>query len=159
MELKTKFTGLAPAMAILWAGVAIGATCIATPAKFLAPSLSLGTALEIGRVTFYWSGVAETILCAAFLLALLSFGGVRWRWALIPVLLFVIQRLGLMPILDARTVKIIAGQYVGESNLHTVYIYLEVAKCVALVAVGFASILTSRRNEIPLTTRDKDTSK
>jgi len=144
MKTESRFTGLAPAIAILWAGVAIGATCIATPVKFLAPSLSLGTALEIGRVTFYWSGVAETLLCALFLLSLLSFGGVGWRWVAIPVVLFLVQRAGLMPTLDARTVKIISGQEVGESNLHTVYIYLELAKCLALLIIGFAAICMRR---------------
>ncbi|MBL4635903.1 MAG: hypothetical protein JKY56_18730 [Kofleriaceae bacterium] len=40
--------------------------------------------------------------------------------------------------------KIISGQEVGESNLHTVYIYLELAKCLALLIIGFAAICMRR---------------
>ncbi|PCJ84372.1 MAG: hypothetical protein COA52_17595 [Hyphomicrobiales bacterium] len=137
---------LAPIIAILWAGLALGATLIATPVKFLAPSLSLTTALEIGRATFYWVGIAEAVLCVAFIIALVFFKGIRWWLALVPIALFAIQRLGLMPILDARTVEIIAGNVVEESNLHTVYIYLEFAKFMALFAVGLIGIFGTKNS-------------
>ncbi len=145
---------LAAGIALLWGGVAIGATCIATPAKFLAPSLSLSTALEVGRATFYWSGVAEIVLCALFLLSLVSFGGIQWKWALLPVLFLAIQRIGLMPLLDERALQVIKGAPATESHLHTLYIYLEAAKCFALVAIGFlGSMLTSA--PLPKQTREK----
>ncbi|PCI04401.1 MAG: hypothetical protein COB78_08795 [Hyphomicrobiales bacterium] len=132
----------APFIAILWAGIAIGATLIATPVKFLAPSLTLSTALEIGRVTFYWVGIAEAVLCAIFIIALFAFGGARWKLAFIPIVLFAVQRLGLMPILDSRTVEIIAGNSVDDSNLHVVYIYVEFAKIIALLVVGALGIFS-----------------
>lgn len=135
---------LAPIFAILWAGLALGATLIATPVKFLAPSLSLSTALEIGRVTFYWVGIAETALCISLVIAIVTFGGIRWRYAIIPIALFAIQRVGLMPVLDARTVEIIAGNTVEKSNLHNFYIYLEFAKFFALIAAGAIGISANK---------------
>ncbi|MBL4892721.1 MAG: hypothetical protein JKX91_13040 [Rhizobiaceae bacterium] len=136
----------APFIAILWAGIAIGATLIATPVKFLAPSLALSTALEIGRATFYWVGIAEAVLCAIFIIAVFAFGGIRWTFAFVPIALFAIQRLGLMPILDSRTVEIIAGNSVEDSNLHVVYIYFEFAKIIALLVVSALGIF-SLKNE------------
>lgn len=131
---------LAPFFAILWAGLALGATLIATPVKFLAPSLTFPAALEIGRATFYWVGIVEAALCISLIIAILTFGGIRWRIAIIPIALFAIQRIGLMPVLDERTVEIIAGNTVRKSNLHDVYIYLEYAKFFALMAVGIVGI-------------------
>ena len=39
-------------LAWLWAGLVLGVSFVATPVKFLAPSLSLADALAVGRVTF-----------------------------------------------------------------------------------------------------------
>ena len=47
---------LSRGIALVWAGVAIGGSLIATPAKFQAPSLSMTTALEVGRAQFFWVG-------------------------------------------------------------------------------------------------------
>jgi hypothetical protein len=38
--------------AILWLGLLLGVSFLATPAKFLAPSLALPVALDVGRHTF-----------------------------------------------------------------------------------------------------------
>ncbi len=43
---------LGPQLLLIWAGVALGVAFVATPAKFLAPSLSLPVALDVGRHTF-----------------------------------------------------------------------------------------------------------
>ncbi|MBK8841001.1 MAG: hypothetical protein IPO30_20745 [Hyphomonadaceae bacterium] len=54
-----------------------------------------------------------------------------------PVLIFLSQRLLLMPKLDARTVQVIAGQDVGQSYLHLIYIGTEILKVGALLAATF----------------------
>jgi hypothetical protein len=41
------------AIFFIWAGLLIGVSFVATPAKFLAPSLALAQALDVGRWTFY----------------------------------------------------------------------------------------------------------
>ena len=128
---------LSRGIALVWAGVAIGGSLIATPAKFQAPTLSMTTALEVGRAQFFWVGIGEWILCAAFVGALVLCRRIDWRIASVPVLIFLAQRLLLMPELDARTVQVIAGQDVGQSYLHLIYIGAEILKVGALLAATF----------------------
>ncbi|MGH6887340.1 MAG: hypothetical protein ACREGK_14845 [Geminicoccales bacterium] len=56
--------GLAPtalaALVLLWAGVLIGVSFLAAPAKFAAPSLSLAVAMEVGRQEFFALNLVET---------------------------------------------------------------------------------------------------
>ncbi|MBI1361277.1 MAG: hypothetical protein GC155_13450 [Alphaproteobacteria bacterium] len=126
------------AIAFVWAGVVLGGSLIATPAKFQAPSLSLPVALEVGRAQFLWIGVAEIVLCVAFLLCTCLLGRFDWRIATPAPLLLVVQRLVLMPALDARTSHIIAGQQVAPSSLHVAYVVLELVKLMAILAAGIA---------------------
>jgi len=143
----TRSSQISAAFALIWAGVAIGGSLIATPAKFQAPSLSLPVALEVGRAQFFWVGVGEWILCAALVVTSLVFrSGHRLLW-IAPVLIFLAQRLLLMPALDARTMDVIAGQAVGDSNLHVIYIGVEVAKIVALLVTGLAVLALANRPE------------
>ena len=131
---------LLPVLVLVWAGVTIGGSLIAAPAKFGAPSLDLPTALEVGREQFFWVGVAEGAACAALIGALVfrAAGAAWWMWA--PVAVFAVQRIVLMPLLDARTVRTIAGENVPESNLHLVFVVLEFLKVAALVAAGIAAM-------------------
>ena len=50
------------------------------------------------------------------------------------------QWLIVMPFLDDRTVRRIAGEPVGESHLHLVFVVLEVLKVATLIAVGVAAL-------------------
>ncbi len=45
-----------------------------------------------------------------------------------------------MPFLDDRTVRRIAGEPVGESNLHLIFVVLEILKVAMLIAVGVAAL-------------------
>ena len=127
---------LPSATALIWSGVALGGSLIATPAKFQAPSLTMPTALEVGRAQFQWVGLGEALLCVVLIAAVFTVGKLDWRLAAVPVVLFAIQRLAVMPSLDARTLQVIAGADVGPSSLHIVYIVLEVAKFAALLTAG-----------------------
>jgi hypothetical protein len=132
---------------LLWAGLAIGVAFLATPAKFLAPSLSLTVALDIGRHTFRIYNSAEL----ALILALLAMGaGSHWRrrWylaLLVPAAIVVPQALWLIPALDHRVSAILAGQPPPPSSLHTVYIAAEGLKVLWLLAVGLGGILLRSR--------------
>ena len=68
------------AIAMLWLGQLIGVAFLATPAKFLAPGLSLPVALDVGRQTFYVFNKVEWVMEAVFLLMLLMLlnGGSIW---------------------------------------------------------------------------------
>lgn len=129
---------MAALIALLWAGLILGVSFLATPAKFLAPSLSLAGALEIGHVTFSVLAKVEVL----FLLALIaSFWPLRGSTfaltSLIIVLLcLAVQNFALMPELNVRTQAVIAGQDVPPSSLHKFFIAIEILKVCALICIG-----------------------
>jgi hypothetical protein len=124
-------------LAAIWFGMLVGVSFLATPAKFLAPSLSLPVALDVGRHTFAVFNQAEWLLSVL----LLGIGLIRVRqWLvmtgiMVAVLLVAAETLWLLPVLDERIGMIIAGQQPGPSHLHTVYIAFDSAKLVALLLV------------------------
>ena len=131
---------LVPVLALLWAGVSLGGSLVAAPAKFRAPSLDRPTALEVGRAQFFWVGVTEAVLCSVLIGALVLDATGPWRWLVVPVVLFAIQRLVIMPPLDARTRRLIREERVGASRLHLVFVVLEAVKFASLVVGGVAAI-------------------
>ena len=83
-------------------------------------------------------GVTEAVLCVALVGALLV--AAAWWWLAVPIVIFVIQRLVIMPPLDARTRRLIREEQVGTSHLHQVYVVLEVVKFASLVGGGVVAI-------------------
>ena len=67
---SSRASRLGPGLILLWAGLTLGVAFLATPAKFLAPSLSLTVALDVGRQTFHLYNRVEIGL----LLGLAGFG-------------------------------------------------------------------------------------
>jgi hypothetical protein len=125
----------------LWAGLLVGVSFVATPVKFLAPSLSLAVALDVGRQTFWALNWIE-IGCAVVLLVIVLAGYRAKVVVSLAVLLaaaVLVQAVWLLPLLDARTGLIIAGQPSPPSFLHPVYVVLEVLKLVLLAAMMMAS--------------------
>ena len=125
----------------LWAGVVLGVSFIATPAKFLAPSLSLPDALEVGRATFYVLRWIECGLVVILLAALLiTFAHIKlnvWFSVIAVILCLLVNYVGLQPALDERTKLIIAGEAITQSSQHTVYIVIEMIKLIALMVAGW----------------------
>lgn len=122
----------------VWLGLLVGVSFIATPVKFAAPSLELGPALDVGRVTFGLFSRIEWGLAALSALTVAFAGLPRGRAAAVAalVVMLALQALWLLPALDDRVVAIIAGQFPPPSVHHTVYAGLEAAK--ACVLLGLA---------------------
>ena len=132
------------ALAVLWAGISLGGSLIAAPAKFQAPSLSIPSALEVGRAQFLWVGMGEALVCGLLIAALVFIPAPGPEFFAIPIILFTLQRLAVMPVLDARSLRVIEGGTAGPRSLHRLYILLEVAKFLILLgaaAWSFANIL------------------
>lgn len=135
------------AVAAVWIGLLLGVSFLATPVKFLAPSLPLAVALDVGRHTFSVFNKVEWLLALTTLLFL--FGG---RGRLIGLMIIVIcvvvaaETLWLLPELDRRVDLIIAGQQPPASTQHNLYILLEIVKLIALIvmSVDMARRLMSR---------------
>lgn len=124
------------AVAVMWVGLLLGVSFLATPVKFLAPSLSLAVALDVGRHTFAVFNKVEWLLAVTALLLLF---GVRSRFSALMIILIcavvAAETFWLLPELDRRVVLIIAGQQPPASTRHSLYVVLEIVKLVALIAV------------------------
>ncbi len=136
MGLDARWADRDRALALVWAGMVLGVSFLATPAKFLAPSLPLPVALDVGRHTFRTFGRIEAALAA--LLGLRAAAAARRRLlALAPGLAVLAQAVWLRPRLDARTRHVITG---GESpppsDLHLAYVVCEATKLAALLTLG-----------------------
>lgn len=126
--------------AMLWIGLLLGVSFLATPAKFLAPSLSLAVALDVGRQTFGVFNKVEWAL-AILLLALVLAGRGTWlsiAGAVVLAVMVVVETIWLLPVLDQRVGLIIAGQQPPESSLHVVYIVLQIVKLAVLCGLAAA---------------------
>jgi len=126
-----------PSLLLLWVGIAIGGALIVAPAKFTVDSLSLSTALEVGRAQFRWVAVAELMLCVVIVLTAFLSNPARLIWCALPIAIFACQWLALMPALDERTARIIASQPVADSHIHLIYVVAEIAKCALLLLAAF----------------------
>ena len=128
------------AVLLLWLGMLLGVSFLATPAKFLAPSLTLPVALDVGRYTFAVFNIAEWVLIA-LLAALFVLGGRRpvpLVAAAVAALMTAAETVWLLPALDARVGTIIAGGQPMPSTLHDLYVAAELVKTAALVVGAFA---------------------
>jgi len=132
-----------PAIGLTWAGLSLGGSLIAAPAKFKAPSLDMPTALDVGRAQFAWLGYTEWVLLFLLIGALfLSRFDLDWRFYLLPIILFLIQQFGLMPKLDAITLERINGSGVNSGYLHITVIAAEVLKFLALMSISLFTLIT-----------------
>lgn len=131
---------------MLYAGLCIGVEFVATPAKFLAPHLTLPVALEVGRYTFRTFNWLEWALLVAFLL----WGQVRrpalqwWSIVIGVAAIVAVETVWLLPALDARVQVIIDGGQPPPSQLHLLYIAFAAAKAALLLASPFICSTAAR---------------
>lgn len=150
-------------VALVWIGALLGVSFLATPVKFLAPSLSLPVALDVGRQTFRWFSRVELIFAAAALLTALAHerpwasdraahagGGPPFAVLLAAFLLAAVafQMLWLLPTLDARVEIIIQGGMPPPSRLHDFYVGVEAAKLGALVGLAWRALARTRSGPV-----------
>jgi hypothetical protein len=128
-------------VALVWLGLVVGVSFIATPAKFLAPTLELAVALDVGRQTFGVFAIVE--IAAAITLGLLLLFARRAIAVVLPgalvILVVVVEQLWLLPLLDERVEIIIQGGVPEASALHNVYIALDALKIVLLIGIAWVS--------------------
>ena len=135
---------MAPAIvALIWFGMLIGVSFLATPVKFVVQDLSLATALQVGQATFGLFTKVEWGFAAA-LVAASAFG---WRTRPLVLALAIAlaasvtaQALWLLPALDARVDAIVTGETPLPSSDHTLYAGLEAAKAVMLAVLAFLAL-------------------
>lgn len=126
----------------IWLGLLLGVSFLATPVKFQAPSLDLGVALEVGRVTFALFSKVEMGLCVALIACLIILKpGVTRKLAIgLVVIIVIAEAFWLLPALDARVSQIVAGATSTASNYHLWYVLGEGAKAILLLGLSVASL-------------------
>jgi len=131
-------------LSILWIGLLLGVSFVATPAKFRAPTLSLPAALDVGRVTFSVFARFEALLALLVLATAFDFSNGLFRGDVITLAIGVsaavaFQSLWVRPVLDRRAALIIEGGTAPKSRAHTLYLALEVLKLIALAAIAVSA--------------------
>jgi len=122
----------------LWAGIIIGASLIATPIKFQAPSLTLETGLEIGRYTFRFLGRVELCLLVITLAAAAVAQAPKAVWIVLALIIAIlaVQYFWLLPFLDKRVSEILAGAPPSFSTRHKIFAAMEAAKTILLIVAA-----------------------
>jgi hypothetical protein len=132
------------ALILLWAGVLIGVSFLAAPAKFAAPSLSLPVAMDVGRQEFGTLNLVE-IAFAVLTLALAALarpGRTIWLGIVTAALIVAAQALWLLPVLDARAALIIQGGTPPAAPWHSLYVLAEILKLLVLLVTGWLALRT-----------------
>jgi hypothetical protein len=131
------------AVLFVWGGLLLGVSFVATPAKFLAPSLPTAQALDVGRWTFHvlawieWGFVA-TVALLLVIGRLFDSARIGLAAGLIIVVAIVLgaETFVIRPHLDARVLRIMAGESVPPSNWHNAYVALEALRLALILAAG-----------------------
>jgi hypothetical protein len=120
-------TRVIAAILFVWAGVLTGVSFIATPAKFLAPSLPMPQALDVGRWTFHALSFVEWGFVAVSAVPII----IAWRTGRVhvsvvalmagAVAILAAQTFALRPLLDARVLLIMAGEGSSKSVAQCLY--------------------------------------
>ena len=128
--------------ATLWLGMLLGVSGLATPVKFMAPSLSLPAALDVGRHTFAAFNRVEWLLAVVLLLALWRSRAGIGAWAVATALtaILLVETVALLPALDQRVETILRGGFPAPSSLHRLYVLAEGTKAVLLGIMAAISI-------------------
>ena len=135
------------ALILLWAGVLIGVSFLAAPAKFGAASLSLPVAMDVGRQEFGLLNLVEIgfAIVTVALATLARPSRPVWFGLGVAALIVALQALWLLPVLDARAETIIQGGTPPPAPWHLLYIVAEVLKLLALLAAGWLALWTRRQ--------------
>ncbi|MCV7222124.1 hypothetical protein [Mycolicibacterium elephantis] len=129
---------------MLWLGMVLAISFLEAPLKFGAPGVTLPIGLGIGRRVFKALNGVEVVLAAVLLAATLV---ARPSTAVLILVLvaaavLAVQVILVRPPLTKRSNRILAGETLPRSQMHYVYVALEVVKVGVLIAL--ALVLTSR---------------
>jgi hypothetical protein len=134
------------ALTMLWAGVLIGVSFLAAPAKFAASSLTLPVAMDVGRQEFGALNLAEIALVIVTL-ALAAYARPErtvWLGLGLAAVIVLLQSVWLLPVLDARAELIMQGETPERAPWHMLYVGAEVVKLLLLLVVGWLALWRPR---------------
>jgi hypothetical protein len=126
----------------LWAGISIGVSMIATPARFTAETITRPIALDVGRVVFAALNKVELAALVILLIVVRASGRSAKLWWICGLLALIViaQSVWLTPELAERTQMIIDGREPPASYVHAIYSSLELLKIGLLLFLGLSSL-------------------
>ena len=138
--MNTTLAATAGAVVFVWLGMVLAVSFLEAPLKFRAPGVTIPIGLGIGRLVFRALNLVEAAL-AAFVVVAVAAGGapaaVVVFTAVVAVLLAV--QLGVVrPRLNRHSDRVLAGEELPRSRGHLSYVALEIAKVIALIALGIS---------------------
>lgn len=129
------------AIPFVWFGAVGAISFMEAPLKFSAPNITIPLGLGIGMIVFHALNKIEIALCLAlalsFYFARPKGGFPRGAFAA-AALILIVQTFVLYPLLDERSIKVIAGETAPYSGLHIVYIATDAIKLLLLFALGWS---------------------
>ena len=138
------------AVPFVWFGLLGGISFLEAPLKFQAPGITIPLGLGIGRLVFFALNKIEIVLA---ILMIFSYVKAKPKnrfplvsFAVVAFLLF-LETVWLLPVLDARAVRIVGGETVPDSNLHLIYIAFDAVKFILLFALGVSAVKNHLRFE------------
>jgi hypothetical protein len=134
-----------------WLGMVLAISFLETPLKFAAAGITLPLGLGIGRLVFGALNIIELAFATTLVVLVVRRSRV---WRSVQMLLggvcatLLVQVAVLRPVLDERTLQVIAGTPPPPAPWHLAYIALEVVKVAVLAALGVTiARLTPARGE------------
>ncbi|WP_295990220.1 hypothetical protein [Rugamonas sp.] len=127
----------------MWAGVVLGVSFVAQPAKFSTPGLARPIALATGRQMFKVTHRVESALAIAAVLVL-SAAGTTLRWPVFSAAaILAFQIIVLMPPLSKRVDERLAGKAISKSPWHAVFSVTEIVKLALLLTATIGALTHS----------------
>ena len=126
----------------LWLGMVLAISFLEAPLKFRAPGVTIPLGLGIGRIVFRALNTVEVVLALALIAACVvgEPGDTVAILAGLTLAVLVVQIGAVRPPLTARSNRILAGEDAPRSNLHFVYIALELVKVGLLGALSVVAV-------------------
>jgi len=134
----TPASAVSTAVTFVWLGMVLAISFMETPLKFRAPDVTLRIGLGIGRLVFRALNIAEAILAAVLVIAIIV-GSPRTGAIIagcVAIVMLAVQIAVVRPRLSRRSDRILAGGDAPRSRTHYVYVGLETVKVIALIMTG-----------------------
>lgn len=116
------------------------------PLKFRAPEVTVRIGLGIGRIVFRALNAVEVLLAVALVLAAgwgaatANLPGPVLIAVVVVVVVLVVGLVGIRPVLNRRSDRVLAGETPPRSRVHLAYVAVEVVKVAALVTTGVLAL-------------------
>lgn len=120
---------------IFWLGMVVAISFVEAPLEFRAPGVTLAIGLGIGRKVFAALNIIEVVLAVVLSIAWLYADVDGWLLLVLVSTILVVQVVVVRPPLTKRSNRVLAGEDVPRSKTHLIYIALEVAKVLLLIAL------------------------